>query len=488
MRNLPVHWAEGMFLRPQHFQSADRHWTEMLTISGQWDNPYNYGLRGIEISKEAIANYQVQVSACAARMKDGSIVSLETGQEPDRVNLKDAVNELTKMVAGLTEAFEKEPVVRVYLATPKLKMGRANVAAGGESGDFRYQSARLAVQDESRGGNDQEIELRSLNVRLLLSTQDLSGYELLPIAQIKRASEGEATPILDEDYIPPVLAIEAWPPLGRGYVRAIYDIIGQKIEVLSQQVLSPGITLASSEPGDLERIQMLSVLNEAYSTLHILTFATGVHPFIAYTELCRLVGKLAVFDKQRRAPEIPQYDHEDLARIFKWVKRRIEDAIHTVRDFQYEQRYFIGAGRGMQVSLEPKWFNSDWDWYVGVNRGNLTEKECRELLSVGHLDWKMGSSAMVDILFRNRAPGVQLVPLTSAPRALPSGGGWIYYEVSRDGPAFKNVMETTSLAMRFKEELIRNLDDLQGERNLVVSTGGKPATLQFALFAVPTLT
>ena len=33
MRNLPVHWSEGMFLRPHHFQAADRHWRELLATS-----------------------------------------------------------------------------------------------------------------------------------------------------------------------------------------------------------------------------------------------------------------------------------------------------------------------------------------------------------------------------------------------------------------------------------------------------------------------
>ena len=69
MRNRPVHWHEGMFLRPQHFQAADRHWEELIAISSQWDNAYNYGLRSIELSPEALANYHVQLTvakpACA---------------------------------------------------------------------------------------------------------------------------------------------------------------------------------------------------------------------------------------------------------------------------------------------------------------------------------------------------------------------------------------------------------------------------------------
>ena len=55
-----------------------------------------------------------------------------------------------------------------------------------------------------------------------------------------------------------MLAVDAWPPLGRDIVRAIYDIIGRKIEVLSEQVINRSISLASQEPGDLDRLFMLS--------------------------------------------------------------------------------------------------------------------------------------------------------------------------------------------------------------------------------------
>ena len=37
MRNQPVYWYEGMFLRPQHFQAAERYWTEVNDVSEQLD-------------------------------------------------------------------------------------------------------------------------------------------------------------------------------------------------------------------------------------------------------------------------------------------------------------------------------------------------------------------------------------------------------------------------------------------------------------------
>jgi len=364
MRNLPVHWSEGLFLRPQHFQAADRYWTETLATGEQWDNHYNYGLRAIEFSQEAIGNYQFQVNLCHARMKDGTLVALEPGQEMDRLDLK--------------EAFNKESVVRVFLAVPKLKLGTANVAAG-DGAKVRYGEVKQSVQDESFGGNDQELQFRSLNVRLLLSTQDVSGYEVLPIAQLERSGAREAVPQIDDKYFPPVLAVDAWPSLGRDIVRSIYDLIGKKSEVLGEQIVNRGITLVSQEPGDLDRLLMLSQLNIAYATLAVMAFAQGVHPLTAYTELARIVGRLAIFSPARRPPEIPKYDHDDLARIFRYLKEQIELLLESIRDYEYEQRFFVGEGKGMRVSLETKWLGADWQWFVGVMRGSLSEQECMVL-------------------------------------------------------------------------------------------------------------
>ncbi len=441
----------------------------------------------LEFSKEALANHHFQVHSLKARMPDGTLVALEAGNEPDRLELKSTFAALQGEGVDLAEAFGREATVKVYLAVPKLQLGRANVGYADQSDHARYIETEQAAQDESRGGGDQSIQVRALNARLLLSTQDLSGYDLLPIAQLRRASEEQAVPRLDPDYIPPVISLTAWPPLGRDIVRAIYDIIGQKIEVLSQQIANRGIGLEGRDPGDLDRIMMLGELNQAYSTLAVLAFAQGVHPFVAYVELCRIVGQLSIFTPERRATDIPAYDHDDLAGIFQHVRQRIERLINLVRDYEFEQRYFVGVGLGMQVTLEPKWFNSDWQWYIGVNKGDIPEQECRELLSAGQLDWKFGSSRQVEILFKHRAEGLRLILVDRTIRALPSRGEWIYYEVDRkDSPAWRDVQETQTLAMRLRDTLIVNRDRLQGERRLEVSLRGKRATLQFALFAVPT--
>jgi type VI secretion system protein ImpJ len=475
MRYPPVHWYEGLFLQPHHFQAADRCLTEVMQSSLEFDHPYYYGIRSLEYGAEALANHQFEVRALRARMRDGTIIDLGPGQELDRLDLK--------------RAFESQTKVLICLAAPIAQLGTENVAADGQGrGSIpRYRQLSQKFQEETRGGNDQEVKLKALNLRLLLSTQDTSGYELLPLAQIERAGEHGALPRLDTNYIPPVLALDAWPGLGRDIVRAISDIVNQRIETLGQQVSNRGITFDSHEPGDLERLLLLGQLQEAAAVLSVLTAARGVHPFVAYCELIRIVGKLTIFGKDRGLAKIPTYDHDDLATIFREVMRLIDLLINAVRDYQYEQRYFLGVGLGMQVALEARWFHSDWQWFVGVHKSDITEQECQQLLSSGQLDWKLGSSREVENLFARGAEGLNLLALQRPPRNLPVSHDWIYFEVSRSNHAWKDVQETQTLAMRFNESLILNRDRLQGERQIVVSFAGRQITLEFAMFAVPNL-
>ena len=472
MRNLPVHWAEGMFLRPQHFQAADRHWTEQSHLSSQLGHSFHYGLERIGISTEAIANTTFQLEECFGRMQDGTIISILPGKEPDRVDLQ--------------AAFEKESAVTAYLAIPKLKMGAVNVAPAGPRTDSRYTEELQKCEDESQGGSDEEIAFRIPNFRVLLSTEDRSGYELLPIARILRSGERDTVPQLDQTYIPPLLDCDAWRGLGRDILVAIYDLIGQKIDVLATQVNEANITFSSQQPGDMERLVILSELNRAYVSMGIWVFTKGIHPFFAYTECGRILGSLAVFGPHRRVPETPAYNHDDLYTIFTFMLREIKVLLRAMQEPTFDRVFFEGEGVGMSVTLKPEWLGEVWNWYVGVLcPSELKEHDCIRLLSKsGGLDWKLGAATKVDHLFKLAAEGLRLEPLQQTPRELPSGQGWLYFKVSRDNNAWKDVYHEQTLAMRLNRKLIVNLDNLQGKRQLIVRVERRQVPLEFALFAV----
>src|SRR4029079_5704886 len=79
MKHLPVHWYEGLFLRPHHLQAADRYWTELVQTTSRWNCAYDYGVYAFEFSKEALANHQLDVQVLKARLRDGTMVYLALG-------------------------------------------------------------------------------------------------------------------------------------------------------------------------------------------------------------------------------------------------------------------------------------------------------------------------------------------------------------------------------------------------------------------------
>src|SRR5262249_31864030 len=163
----------------------------------------NWGLRSAEIDLDALANHLLEVRALKARMRDGTLVSIPEERTLDALDLKGALagnNSLT-----------------VYLAVPVANLGKANVGIATKSdGDgktkpeqngvtegVRFLLGEQPLEDENTGVNPQPIQVRLLNLKLLLDTEDHAGYEVLPICRVQKSAKAEGTPELDRTYIPP---------------------------------------------------------------------------------------------------------------------------------------------------------------------------------------------------------------------------------------------------------------------------------------------
>jgi type VI secretion system protein ImpJ len=326
-----------------------------------------------------------------------------------------------------------------------------------------------------------------LNVRLLLSTDDPTGYELLPIARLEKSPKAEAVPQLDETFIPPLLACDAWRPLQAGIVQTLHDRIGRKIELLAAQASARAVTFETRTQGGPLLLAELRELNETLTVLGALAYAQGVHPLTLYVELCRAVGRLAIFDLPRRPPELPRYDHDDLGGCFFKVKQHLDNLLNLFVEPAYKERPFIGAGLRMQVTLEPAWLESTWQLFIGV-LSSLDAEECIKLLTKpGQLDMKVGSSERVDMLFRLGQAGLRITPSSRPPQVLPSEPGLLYFQIARDTQEaeWAHVHRSLTLAIRLNENLIAG--NIQGQRTLSIrqSGGAQPVPLEFTLYVAP---
>ena len=56
-----VHWSEGQFLRPHHFQAAMRQVETMRAAGLQAAAPYAWGFLSLNLTQEAIENYLIEI-------------------------------------------------------------------------------------------------------------------------------------------------------------------------------------------------------------------------------------------------------------------------------------------------------------------------------------------------------------------------------------------------------------------------------------------
>ncbi len=465
-----VHWHEGMFLRPHHFQAQQRHWAHQNQRNDKLDHYYNWGLRTIELDLDALSNFRFEVHALTVRLRDGTMIEMPDDGVLPALELK-----------GL---FDEHRSVIVYLALPMMNLAKANVAERGPIDGARYLVDLQELEDENTGVNPQPLSVRLLNFKYLLSTQEKAGFDVIPLARLQKSMRADATPELDESYIPPVLACDAWKPLSIGILRNLCDRIGKKIEILAAQISSRGITLDSRGQGDAAIVSQLWELNEAYARLGIWAFSPGVHPFGAYVELCGLVGRLSFFTATHRPPELPKYDHDDLGTCFYRVKQYLDEFLEMMVEPAYKERPFIGTGLRMQVALEPSWLDSAWQMFIGV-QSPLPPEELTRLLTVpGQLDMKIGSSERVDAIYRLGQAGLQFSPRPQPPNVLPSLPGQIYFQVRREQTniEWQNVQRSLALALRLNENRIAG--NIQGQRVLNITMGQQTAPLQFTLYVI----
>lgn len=482
MQNRQLHWGEGLFLRPQHFQTADRYWQELIGVSSSVDTAYNWGMFRAEINEEALDNQIVEVVRFQARSKQGTLISFDSSTV-DKVDL----NQKSEADPRFDEFLREQNGVKVYLGVPHLKMSRRNVSVEGNDNQSRFVATVKQFEDESTGGNPQELEVKDLNVQILFESDDLSGFETVPIFRLVRSKELDAKLVRDSNYFPPCLSTRAFGPLQRNIMEASYDVLKSRGDILRRQVVDAGVSFSTQRAGAVDSLMLLQAINEALGTLNCHSFAEGVHPFVAYTSLCQIIGRLSVFGSEKDNGDMPRYDHENLYEIFWWALTRIRSLI-DVGDAGYFQRFFKGSGPEilrkpkMQVSLEPEWFGRNWQLVLGLHSLDIPTSDCLTLLS-NQWVWKIGDPGKVDWYYERQARGLRLGSLRQTPSVLPVSKKWQFFSF-REGESWDEVKSTCSIAFRFNADQVANVNELENHQTIVMKNGDRKVAMEFAVFAV----
>jgi type VI secretion system protein ImpJ len=459
-------WGDGVFLRPHHFQSVDRQSHDARHVSESWATPNHYGIHRIEIESDALSNWQVALTSCHLRFRDGTQLRFPEDAHLSAVTIPKTLFE------------NSESRVRVYIGVAELRRGSANTGKPSEDPPPRYVSHLEEVEDENRAGNPQELQFRKLNPKLLIGDEAARGFDAVPLMQLRLGTTAEAPPEIDPDYIPPILCQEAWPALAT-FVRSVYNRLGATAEQMARQMIDRGVAFGSGHREDLERVLHLHALNTTLGGISPLPFSRGIHPFLIYVELCRAVGSLAIFRQERKMAELPVYDHDNLAPCFSALRKLLE--VKAEAEQSYVRIPFATQGLQMSVRLQSDWLESAWSFFIGVESA-LDADRVKDVLSERELGAKAGSSEEVDNIYRFGRRGVQFSTVAEVPRVFPRKN-WHYFKVERD-EAWKTVERSLNLGVRFNERKVEKQTAGENSIDIIDKETGSMATLSFSLFAI----
>ncbi len=477
MQNQQLNWSEGLFLRPHHFQSADRYWHELLSLSSRFDTGYQYGVFSAELNQDALDNQILQIVRFRARTKQGTIISFDDSVV-DRVDLKMRQKSDPKFLDFIRD----HEGVKVYLGFPHLKLSKRNVSEEGGTSQFRYQSGVRDLEDEVSGGNPQTLETKSLNVRFLLESDDLDGYEAIPVFRLIRSRELDGKLKIDPHYYPPCLTTRSHPELQRNILESAYDLLNTRAETLRRQVIDSGITFSSQVAGAVERLMLLRTINESLGELNCHAFSDGVHPYTAYSMLCQLIGRLSIFGAEKSLGDMPRYDHDNLHTIFQWALDRIRKLI-DIGDEGYFQRFFKGVGRAkLRVNIEPEWFSRQWQLVLGIHSLDLSAGECLAKLDRA-IAWKLAQPSFVDYCYEKQARGLKLRKLRNVPSVLPRSPGWLFFSIAEDDQ-WDEVRSEGAIGLRLNSDQITNLAELEANQTIHLRPESTAFRVEFAIFSI----
>jgi type VI secretion system protein ImpJ len=370
-----IHWYEGLFLQPQHLQAMQRDLIDRMAVERRLHLPFAYGVVESDLSRDALENKTIRFDRLRAVMPSGLEIDV-----PETTDL--APLDISKM------AIPASGSLTLKLAVPVWYPLRANTTEVGTADDprarRRYRVRESEFVDENSGRNPQPVQVRRINARLIADGDDETDLEVIPLVRVRHPSAGDVgLPRRDDDFFPPCLVMEGWPPL-RDLVQELVDQVEATRVKLVKEITRDG-----------------------------------------------LLGELCALQPDDDQYDVADYNHDDSAGVFLDLVDRIRGFLGEVVKGAFvtiplarEQRAHVAAGIPPEHLALP-------EYYLAI-ASHLDPAEVTRL--VHNLDkFKLMPRSKAFVAVR----GVPLQFDHHPPGMLPSGAGVSYFRVVRgqDGAA-----------------------------------------------------
>jgi len=421
-----VVWAEGLFLRPQHFQQAERYFERLMSQRLESLAPYAAGFTRLQIDQELLKIGKVGLVAAEGVFPDGTPFNIP-------------------FEADIPEPFDVPSDVKDRLVLVTLPLRRAGMAElaferSGDSSLVRYIAADHEIRDAVlEMDSSAQLKIGRLNVRLQLDGETSAAHTSLGVVRVvEKRADGRV--VLDDGYVPPCLDCRVSGRL-QDYVKELHGLVRHRIQALADRVSSPG----AKGVADVSDFLLLQLCNRYEPLLaHFLT-RSSLHPELFYRSCLELAGEIATYARRERMPaSFSTYRQDDLQNTFIPVIEEIRRGLTAVIEQNAVAIAVMDRGRGVFAGTVPDvelLRNAVFVLAVGAN----VPAESLRLHFPTQV--KIGPPEKIRDLVVSHLPGIQTTPLPVAPRQIPYHAGYSYFELDRKNDHWKALETSRVIAM-----------------------------------------
>lgn len=419
-----VAWREGQFLRPQHFQQADRSIDSRLKARADLLRPYPWGLSEIVIDEDMATLGKFTVIRARGVMPDGTAFAIpDELPPPPPLDLPEDTRDAI-----------------IYLTLPAAQVGAQEFKEAESAGaETRFIVAEQDVSDNFSDERSAEpIELARPNLMYGVTRDQTYGRVLCGLAMVRELQAKRV--MFDDRYIPPAQDIAASRPLKNGLV----DILG-RCEQRADELALRAVEATDGGAETFASFLLLQALNRWIPVLKHLDSLPVVHPERLFGDLSSLAGEIATLIKpERKAPALPPYEHEDLRGCFDPLFDLLQSMLSAVFDRSALQLPLEQAGPGAWVStITDRNLYQHGYFYLAV-RAAASGDEVRQMFPAVA---KLGAVEKMRQIVDSALPGVPLRHTPTPPPQLRVLPGYVYFELDRGVPDWRDFSSATALGL-----------------------------------------
>ncbi len=420
-----VIWSEGMFLNPQHFQQYDRYVERYIDAKCSALGAYGWGLQSWELDQQLLNLGKLSVLQGQGVFPDGTPFNFpEVDDAPPVLELPEGLHNTL-----------------VYLAVPVRRAGAVDVSRDDDTQALaRYYVSEVSARDvTSDGGDTRPVDVGKLRLRLMLETEDLSGYACIGVLRIAETRDDHKV-LVDDQYLPTCLDVSAAAKLG-GFLPELGGLLHHRGEAIAGR-------LADARRGGTAEIadyMMLQMINRFEPLINHLAQMRNLHPVVLFQQLLLMAGELSTFvAKDKRPPDFAPYRHDQLQETFL----PLMSTLRTYLSMVYEQTAIAlpleEKKYGIRVAeLSDRSLLNSASFVLAV-RADVAEETLRSRLPA---QIKIGPVERIRQLVNAAMPGIEIKPLPVAPRQIPYRSGYAYFELEKRSAFWKEMSMSGGFAL-----------------------------------------